>query len=98
MLKPIYISPENGRRYYDNHNIARILQIEKFKTMGLSTADIIEYFNRGGEAADLLKILENKLHDLTRSCRRIADKSRKKRQHISSYNEFTRSDMLYEKM
>ena len=77
LLKPIYISPENGRRYYDNHNIARILQIEKFKTMGLSTADIIEYFNRGGEADDLLKILESKLHDLTRSVEELRIREKK---------------------
>ena len=30
LLTPAYIAPESGRRYYDNHNVARILQIEKF--------------------------------------------------------------------
>lgn len=30
LLTPVYIVPESGRRYYDNHNIACILQIEKF--------------------------------------------------------------------
>ncbi len=77
LLKPIYISPESGRRYYDNHNVARILQIEKFKSMGLSTEDIIEYFNRGGEAANLLKILESKLHDLTRSVEELRIRAEK---------------------
>ena len=34
LLTPAYIEPESGRRYYDNHNIARILQIENLKYMG----------------------------------------------------------------
>lgn len=35
LLTPAYIAAESGRRYYDNHDVARILQIEKFKSMGL---------------------------------------------------------------
>lgn len=67
MLTPAYTDPDSGRRYYDNHNVARILQIEKFKAMGINNKDIIEYFVRGGEATDMLKVLENRLHDLQRS-------------------------------
>ena len=50
LLKPAYIAPDSGRRYYDNHNVARILQIEKFKAMGFGTEEIAGYFVRGGEA------------------------------------------------
>lgn len=39
LLMPAYTAPDSGRRYYDNHNVARILQIEKFKAMGLSAGD-----------------------------------------------------------
>lgn len=67
LLTPAYIAPESGRRYYDNYNIARILQIEKFKAMGLDTEEITTYFTHGGEAAELLTVLENRLHDLQRS-------------------------------
>lgn len=35
LLTPAYIAEESGRRYYDNHDVARVLQIEKFKSMGL---------------------------------------------------------------
>ena len=35
LLKPTYVSEESGRRYYDNFSIARVLQVEKFKKMGL---------------------------------------------------------------
>ena len=33
LLTPAYIAAESGRRYYDNHDVARILQIEKFKRL-----------------------------------------------------------------
>ena len=67
LLTPAYIAPESGRRYYDNFNVARILQVEKFKAMGLSTEEIADYFARGGEASELLAVLENRLRDLQRS-------------------------------
>ena len=67
LLTPAYISPDSGRRYYDNHNVARVMQIEKFRAMGLNTEQIIDYFVRGGEASDMLKVLESRLHDLKRS-------------------------------
>lgn len=67
LLTPAYIAPDSGRRYYDNYNVAHIMQIEKFKTMGIDTEQIIEYFGRGGEASDMLAVLESRLNDLRRS-------------------------------
>lgn len=67
LLTPAYISPTSGRRYYDNHNVARVLQIEKLKAMGLGTEEIAGYFASGGEASELLAILENRMRDLQRS-------------------------------
>ena len=67
LLTPAYISPTSGRRYYDNFNVARILQVEKFKAMGLNTEEITDYFEHGGEASGLLAALENRLRDLQRS-------------------------------
>lgn len=67
LLSPAYIAPDSGRRYYDNHNVARILQIEKFKAMGLSAEDIVDYFAKSGEASGMLKVLEKRLHDIRRS-------------------------------
>ena len=67
LLTPAYISPTSGRRYYDNFNVARILQVKKFKAMGLDTEEIADYFARGGEASELLAILENRMRDLQRS-------------------------------
>ena len=67
LLTPAYIEPESGRRYYDNHNIARILQIENLKYMGFDKEEILSYFLHSGEATDLLTILEKKLALLQRS-------------------------------
>lgn len=67
LLAPAYIEPSNGRRYYDNHNIARILQIQTFQSMGFSAAETTSYFAQGGKADELLSILENKLNFLQRS-------------------------------
>ena len=71
LLTPAYIAPESGRRYYDNHDVARILQIEKFKAMGLNVEEIADYFVRGGEVSGLLTALESRLRDLQRSVEEI---------------------------
>ena len=57
LLAPAYVAPESGRRYYDNHNVARVLQIEKFKSMGLGAQEIADYFVRGGEVSGLLAVV-----------------------------------------
>ena len=67
LVTPAYTAPDSGRRYYDNHNVARVLQIEKFKAMGLGAEAIAAYFARGGDTTELLAALEARLHDLQRS-------------------------------
>ena len=67
LLTPAYIAPDSGRRYYDNFNVARILQVEKFKAMGLSNGEIAAYFAHGGDASQLLAALESRLRELERS-------------------------------
>lgn len=66
LLKPAYTAPDSGRRYYDNHNVARVLQIEKLKAMGLGTEEIIGYFASGGDTAALLAVLEERLREISR--------------------------------
>ena len=48
LLTPVFTAPDSGRRYYDNHDVARIMQIEKFKAMGLGSKEIADYFAQGG--------------------------------------------------
>lgn len=67
LITPVYIAKESGRRYYDSHDVARILQIEKFKSMGLTTEQIVGYFANGGEISTLLTALESRLRDLQRN-------------------------------
>ena len=67
LLTPAYIAPKSGRRYYDNHNISRILQIELFQSMGFNTEETASYFTKGGDAAELLATLEDKLNLLQRN-------------------------------
>lgn len=78
LLTPAYIAPDSGRRYYDNHNVARIMQIEKFKSMGISNEQIINYFVRGGEAADMLAALRDRLHALQHSIEELRLRVREK--------------------
>lgn len=67
LLTPAYTSPDSGRRYYDNYNIARVLQIEALRAMGLSTEDIAAYFASGGDASAQLRVMEARLRELERS-------------------------------
>ena len=64
LLKPAYVSEESGRRYYDNFNIAQIMQVEKFKAMGLNSEEIIRYYESGGQIEPLRAALEYKLCEL----------------------------------
>ena len=66
LLTPAYTAPESGRRYYDNHNVARIMQIEKLRAMGLTTEEIAGYFSRGGDVSEMLAALEARLETLRR--------------------------------
>lgn len=67
LLTPAYIAEKSGRRYYDNHNISRILQIQKFQWMGFDTDEIIDYYAGAGKANKLLASLEKKLSALQES-------------------------------
>ena len=49
LLTPAYISESNGWRYYDNHNISRILQIQQFQSMGFNAKETSAYFCRAAK-------------------------------------------------
>lgn len=61
LLTPAYTDANSGYRYYDTHNITRILQIQKFQWMGFRPEEIISYFENGGKSDKLLATLEQKL-------------------------------------
>lgn len=64
LLSPAYVAPESGRRYYDNFSVAHVMQVEKFKSLGLDNEEIIRYFKSGGQIESLLAALENRLYKL----------------------------------
>lgn len=61
LLTPARTNANSNYRYYDNHNICRILQIQKFQWMGFSPEEICSYYTDGGKADALLAALEQKL-------------------------------------
>lgn len=64
LLTPARTDAKTGYRYYDNNNISRILQIQKFQRMGFSPEEILSYYEGGGKADELLATLEQKLYVL----------------------------------
>lgn len=66
LLKPAYVAKDSGRRYYDNFSVAHVLQVQKFKAMGLSKEEIISYYKSGGQVTELLSDLESRLSELQR--------------------------------
>ena len=67
LVQPAYIDKDSGYRYYDNHNITRILQIRHLSDIGLSYEDIYEYFNTNGKSKKLLNSLEIKMNAAKRT-------------------------------
>ncbi len=67
LLAPAYTEPGSGRRHYDVFNICRILQIQKFQSMGFTNEETISYYAGKGEAQNLLAIIEEKLSALQES-------------------------------
>ncbi len=62
LLTPIYIDKKSGYRYFDNHNITRILQIKHLLSIGLSYDEVYEYFDTNGTSLKLLNSLEQRMY------------------------------------
>ena len=59
LLTPTFVDKKTGYRYYDNHNISRILQIKNFLNMGMSYDDSLLYYNSKGKSEEILKIIDD---------------------------------------
>ncbi len=66
LLSPALIDEKSGYRYFDNYNIARILQIKHFLSIGLSYDEIYEYFSTNGTSMKLLHSLEQRMNNTKR--------------------------------
>lgn len=67
LLTPAHSDEQTGYRYYDNHNINKILQIKAFLEMGLTYDDILEFYSSGGNISGLLPKMEKRLAILYRT-------------------------------
>jgi len=60
LLWPAHIKPENGYRHYDPRQLARLHQIQMFKEMGLSLAEIRELLARRSTSAELREVFRER--------------------------------------
>lgn len=67
LLKPAFIDGKSGYRYYDNHNVSQIMQIQLFLGMGMSYDDILLYYRGDGASPQLLKQVEMRFYTLKRA-------------------------------
>ena len=56
LLRPAHVRPGNGYRHYDPQQLAQLHQIQMFKEMGLSLAEIRELLARRLSAAELREV------------------------------------------
>lgn len=71
LLTPAFCDEQSGYRYYDSHNINKILQIKAFQEMGLQYDDILEFYNSGGNSSNLVKKMEKRLSLLSRTVKEM---------------------------
>lgn len=71
LLTPAFIDETTGYRYYDNHNITKILQIQRFLSLNMSYDDILLYYKSNGTSTELLKTIEAKLFAMNRTYEEI---------------------------
>lgn len=62
LLTPALTDEESGYRYFDNHNVTRILQIRHLLDLGLSYDEIYAYFDTNGTSKKLLRTLEQRMY------------------------------------
>lgn len=67
LLTPAYCDRKSGYRYYDIHNITKILQIKVFQEMGLQYDDIAGYYGSGGDPSVCVRTLEYRISVLKRT-------------------------------
>lgn len=67
LLKPAFIDAQTGYRYYDNHNVSQIMQIQLFLGLGMSYDDILLYYRTNGASPELLRQAESRFFTMKRA-------------------------------
>ena len=70
LLKPAYVSPESGYRYYDPANVSRIGTILSLRSFGFVNEDIRAHLNSSGDYT----VLYNKLLEKHNALNRLVDR------------------------
>ncbi len=65
-LKPYYVNPDTGYRYYDLQNITAVGQFQRMQAVGLTKKEITDVYYNRVDGADFLKIQRQKLHRVQR--------------------------------
>ncbi len=60
-LKPYYVNPDTGYRYYDLQNITTVGQFQRMQEFGLSKKEITDVYYNRVDSAEFLKIQRQKL-------------------------------------
>ena len=60
LLKPAFVDPKTGVRWYDVLNVCQVTQIKLFLSMGMSYDDIALYYRSNGTSRELLTRVEEK--------------------------------------
>lgn len=82
LLTPAYINKETGFRWYDNHNVSRVMQIKLFLSMDMSYDDIALYYRECGDSPELLERMETKFLLFKRAYEEIKIRV-ERREHLS---------------
>ena len=61
LLTPAKVDSETGYRWYDNHNVSRVMQILSFLQMGMTYDDAALYYRANGTSQELLERMEERL-------------------------------------
>ncbi len=65
-LKPYYVNPDTGYRYYDLQNITAVGQFQRMQGIGLSKKEIVDVYLNRVDNADFLKTQRQKLNKMQR--------------------------------
>lgn len=71
LLQPAHTDPQTGYRYYDNHNVSRVMQMQLFLEMGMTYDDIALYYRSNGASPELLRRMEAKFFTMKRAYEEI---------------------------
>jgi len=84
-LTPYRINPDSGYRYYDAHNASEIGQYQLLQTLGLSRAQITDYYYNRGDINSFLNEQRARLNQMQRVLEELEIRNRNNRNPVISF-------------